>query len=369
MNVIHLITGRGPTGPAAAALTDVKALSVAGHKAYLATADAPALVQACQAEGVPHLGGFKLGRGALRLLSLPRDARRLRALIRELSIDVVHVHRSDDQFLAASAVNRQMTTRLVRTWHRAPRALFAKLISRVDACLCVSRAHAETLHAAGVPCCEFIQTAVDTAVFRPAVAQASSLPTDAGKMPALLAHIGRWKRDRQGRDRGQRAALDVFQRLPRELPWQGVLLGRGEMAAELRREAYLARKLPEERVQLLDFPQQSPAEFARLLGTFSLGLVFAAGSDGASRAGVELLACGAALLVADLPGLRELAEDDSCALRLPPDDAEAWAKAIRELLEQPEQLAAMRQAARRRAEQTHGLKTRGEALVALYSRV
>jgi glycosyltransferase involved in cell wall biosynthesis len=399
MNVIHLITGRGPTGPAAAALLDVQALLAAGHKAWLATADAPALAEACRAEGLPHLGGFKLGRGALRLLSLPRDAKLLRALIRELAIDVLHVHRSDDQLLASSAVTRQMTTRLIRTWHRRPHPVLPlmKTFLRADGCVCVAREHAGILRAAGAPCCQFIHPAVNTAVFKPLVASASSLqstvsgntipipdgvsgagagvsgdtipiPDGIGSCPPkpLIAQIGRWKRDRKGRDRGQRAALDVFQRLPRELPWQGILAGRGEMAEELRREAYQTRHLPQDRVRLIDFPRQTPAGFAQLLGAFSLGLVFTTGSDGASRPGVELLACGAAVLVADLPGLRELAEDKSCALLLPPNDPGAWAAAIGKLLKEPAQLAAMRQAARLRAEQVHGLKTRGEALAELY---
>src|SRR5205814_5164197 len=111
-------------------------------------------------------------------------------------------------------------------------------------------------------------------------------------------------------------ALDVFGLLPADVAWQGVLIGRGEMEAELRREAE-ARRLPPGRVTLLNAIVHAPGEFAAILGTLSLGLVFRAGSDGTSRAAAELLACGVPVLIADQPGLRELAEDPHCAAALP----------------------------------------------------
>jgi glycosyltransferase involved in cell wall biosynthesis len=181
-----------------------------------------------------------------------------------------------------------------------------------------------------------------------------------------IAHVGRWKLDRQGRDRGQREALDVFGQLPCALQWQGFLVGRGELEAELRRQAYTQRALPAERVQLMNSAVQPPRGFAELLATFHLGLVFAAGSDGTSRPATELLACGVPLLVADRPGLRELAEDPACATLLLPGDPQGWAHAIVELLKAPQRLAAMSAAARARAEKIHALPTRGLALAQFY---
>lgn len=368
MKVLHLITGRGPTGPAAAAMLDVKSLQSAGHTAHIASRSGSGLQEACDAEAIPYIGGVKLGRGALRLLDLPGDVRRLRAILREYAIDVLHVHRSDDQMLAGLAIGRRSTVTLVRTWHRNPRGiprpLLSKLATHVDACVCVSRDDVVTLKAAGTPQCEFIPTAVDTAIFHPA--QLEKAPRGREAPGCTIAHVGRWKRERDGRDRGQRAALEVFQQLNSGLPWRGLLVGRGEMADELRREAYEERKLSRQRVELLHFPKQAPGEFAALLSSFDLGLVFVPGSDGSSRAAVELLACGVPLLVADLPGLRELAEDQECAVRLLPNDPRGWAAAIERLILQPDRLEAMSAAARKRAETIHSLKARGDALAALY---
>lgn len=365
LNVLQLISGRGPTGAAAAAISDARALLAAGHTAYVAARDGGAVMAACAEAGVPCVGGLKLGRGAMRILHFPHDIRRLRALAREFALDVIHVHRSDDQLLAAAALGRTLSALLVRTWHRdpkgVPRPLLARLARQTDACVCVSREHAATLQAAGAPRAEFIQVGVDTENLTP------QPPSLRGKRePWRIGHVGRWKRDRAGNDRGQRAALDVFTRLPRELAWKGMLIGRGEMAADLQREAYTERKLARERVELVHFEKHAPREFAALLASLQLGLVFTTGGDGTSRAGAELLACGVPLVVADLPGLRELAEDGACAARQLPADPAGWASFIAKLLAEPARLAEMGRAARIRAEGAHSLKARGEALAKIY---
>ncbi|HEY3325408.1 MAG TPA: glycosyltransferase family 4 protein [Planctomycetota bacterium] len=370
MKVLHLISGRGPTGAAAAAMTDVKALLAAGHTAMLATRDDSGLMQACKQEALPCVGGFKFGRGAMRLLHLPHDVRRLRALLRELSIDVLHVHRSNDQLLSAAALGRTFAVRLVRTWHRdpisVPRLLLSRLAAQVDGCVCVSREHAQTLNSAGASACEYIPVAVDTEVFRPGEARGQEPRAKSQELIFRIGQVGRWKLGHDGRDRGQAAALDVFAELARDLHWRGLLIGRGELGEQLRQTAYTEKGLPKDRVELIEFQKHSPAEFAALLSTLHLGLLFNTGSDGTSRTGAELLACGVPLVVADRPGLRELAEDTACALRQLPDDARGWARAVEDLLRNPERLAEMSVAARRRAEQVHSLKARGEALGEFY---
>jgi glycosyltransferase involved in cell wall biosynthesis len=370
MNVLHLISGRGPTGPAAAAMLDVKALQAAGHRAYLATRSGTGLMDACKAEDVPAVGGLRLGKGPMRLLRLPHDMRVLRTILRELAIDTVHVHRSDDQFLAAMAIGRTVAARLIRTWHRnlehVPGLLLARLARQVDGCVTVSRDAVKTLQSRGAAATEFIPVGVDTDVFKPGGLHGGAYDQTQGPR---IGQVGRWKRDRDGRDRGQRAALDVFAGLPRGMPWEGVLIGRGELAAELRHTAYTELNLPESRVTLQNVPVQSPRHFAAVLSALSLGLVFRTGGDGTSRAAAELLACGVPLLVADIPGLRELADENSAVIRLLPDDPHGWARQIESLLKSPERLREMRLTARTRAESTHALKVRGRTLADFYARL
>ena len=171
MNVLHVISGRGPTGPAAAALEDAKALRAAGHAVFVAARDGSILMRVCREQGLSTVGGLSLGRGAMRILKLPRDARRLRSIVRECGIDTVHVHRTDDQLLAAAALGRRLTTRLIRTWHRdpsaTPRLLLARIARYADGCITVSHAAADALRKAGAPRAEYIPAGVDTDVFKP----------------------------------------------------------------------------------------------------------------------------------------------------------------------------------------------------------
>ena len=365
MIVLHLISGRGPTGPAASALSDVKSLLAAGHKAYVCSRDIPGITDACQAESLPFVGGLKLGKGAMRYLHMPRDTQRLRAIIRELAVDVIHVHRGDDQVLASAALGRSLSTTLIRTWHRSPhttpKLILNRLARHVDGCVCVSREHIAMLKKAGAKACEFIHVGVDTSVFNPL---APDPPRQSSEI--RIGQVGRWKRGADGKDRGQLAALDIFAALKPVPGWKGVLIGRGEMGAELRKAAYTDRKLSEQRVAVVDFPKQTAAGFAAELASLNLGLVFVPGSDGTSRAAVEMLACGVPLMVADLPGLREFSEDSASAIRQLPDDPHGWASAIRKLIADPVLLQEMRVAARRRAERFHSLNARGTALAEFY---
>src|SRR5437868_2451764 len=215
MNILHIISGRGPTGPAAAALEDARALRAAGHTVHVAAREGSTLMRYCQQQGIPTIGSLHLGRGAMRLLKLPGDARRLRSIVREYAIDTVHVHRTDDQLLAAAALGRRLTTRLIRTWHRdpsnTPRVLLKRLARYADGCVCVSRVAAESLRKAGAPKAEYLPVGVDTAIFAPS----SQQPTANSQQPIpLVGQIGRWKRDPGGGDRGQCAALDIFSALP-----------------------------------------------------------------------------------------------------------------------------------------------------------
>jgi glycosyltransferase involved in cell wall biosynthesis len=66
-------------------------------------------------------------------------------------------------------------------------------------------------------------------------------------------------------------------------------------------------------------------------------------------AAVESMATGTPALVGRIGGVAELVEDGVSGHRLPPRDPDAWARVALELLEHPERLAAMGEAAQARA--------------------
>ena len=110
MRVLHLAAANRWTGAAAPAFAEVEALRAAGVDAHYA-----------------YVGGYKLESKIGHLpfvhaiidkaqnpLSFYRSAQRIRALIAEKSIDVVHAHLTYDHWLARTSARGAL---IARTWH------------------------------------------------------------------------------------------------------------------------------------------------------------------------------------------------------------------------------------------------------------
>jgi len=291
-----------------------------------------------------------------------RDASGLSKLIAAQSIDIIHAHRAAEHWLALLIPGRSRRAALVRTWHRNPsgehRPILNTLASHTAGCVCVSRDDESVLIRAGTPRARFIHGAVDTAFFVP---RSSEHKNEA----PVVGQAARWKRE-NGRDRGQRFTLDIFSQLSHSQVWSGQVIGRGELARELREHAFTTLKLSADRVTVVSTQGKSASEFTALLSGLDVGLVFCVGSDGASRPALEMLSCGVPLIVANVPGLSELADRSDCVQLGPRNEASDWARMIEALLSQPEKLNAMRAAARKRAENVHSFRARGEALAAFF---
>lgn len=309
-----------------------------------------------------HQFQLKFPRGIAGLARVPRDVRRLAQYLKAENVDIVHAHRTEEQWLAAIALGSKTGGKLMRTWHRdpgqTPRPLLKLLARNAAGCVCVARAHEEILRDAGAPCARFIQGAVDTDFFQPQAQRPD------GKI--VIGQSARWKSER-GADRGQLLALEIFATLPPELNWAGVLLGRGETEAQLRHHAYEVLRLPPERVRIVNTREFSAREFADHLSAFDLGLVCATGSDGASRPALEMLSSGVPLIVAPRPGLLELAEDAASVLKGPAlTDTAEWTGVVAALLRDVPRLKSMQFAARQRALEAHTFDARGAALLKFY---
>lgn len=365
MLCLQFISGRGPTGAAAAAIADVRALNAAGAKVCVACRkDAPAIVAALREAGLTDsdiFADFEFARGARSVVGTMRDSRRLKALCSKIKPDVIHVHRAAEHIIAFCVLGRACRARIVRTCHRskalAQGPLLKVLIGQTAGFVCVSRAHERILKQSGAQHAQFIEGAIDTEFFAPNPSRTNS--------PVIIGQVGRWKFE-SGVDRGQRFALEVFSKLPGKLNWRGILAGRGEQEGELRRVALEQFRL-KERVEVLSTQSLSANEYAALMGRFGLGMAFAVGSDGTSRPALEMLSCGVPLMVAAREGLMELAEDGKCGCIGPePLNAQKWADEIAKLLGDPKRLISMQEAARRRALQAHAFKARGVRLLDFY---
>lgn len=82
---------------------------------------------------------------------------------------------------------------------------------------------------------------------------------------------------------------------------------------------------------------------------------------------LEAMACGTPLVVSDIVGFRELVDGGKEAVLVPPDDPQAWSRAVIELLNDPERRAAMGAAGRAKAESYSWPEVAGRIL-AIYRR-
>ena len=88
--------------------------------------------------------------------------------------------------------------------------------------------------------------------------------------------------------------------------------------------------------------------------------------EGLPLAVVEAMAAGLPVVASDVGGLSEVVEHGTTGLLVPPDDPQALAKALRELLTDPDRARAMGQAGRTRVEQLYTMSSMVDRLIDLY---
>jgi glycosyltransferase involved in cell wall biosynthesis len=95
--------------------------------------------------------------------------------------------------------------------------------------------------------------------------------------------------------------------------------------------------------------------------------IFPLNGAAANNALLEAMSCGLPVIATDLPAIREYAPDD-CALRVPRDDPERFADAIRGLFDDGRRRADMGNASRRRAE-SYSWTRIGRMMTDVYERI
>ena len=84
---------------------------------------------------------------------------------------------------------------------------------------------------------------------------------------------------------------------------------------------------------------------------------------------IEAMAAGKPIVATDAGGIREIVEDQVQGLLVPPGDAPALARAITEILTQPEQAAAMGQAGQARVYERFGIQQSVDGVQAIYGQL
>jgi glycosyltransferase involved in cell wall biosynthesis len=213
--------------------------------------------------------------------------------------------------------------------------------------------------------CAIVYNGVDLAEFAPRpttgyLHRELNLPSEA-RLAAVIGQIG----PRKGTDVALHAAQEVSRELP-ELHW--LVVGERTSNKEESRafEAELHRVAAERPLLGRAHFVGTRADVFSLLGECDL-LVHAARQEPLGRVLLEAAATGLPIIATDVGGTREIFPDGSnAAVLVPPDDVDALADAIRELLRDECRRQELRAAARHRAETAFDVRDAAGRLIEQY---
>ena len=331
MRILQLLSCRGWSSDAYWAAGISVALRRAGHEVTLVCkrGTEERVGRRAQETGVSRIETLTFASG----VKPTRDVRDLRQMLRWLAtVDIVHVHRGKEHWLAAMANRLSKTPRpLVRTRHIVqpirPHALNRWLYREATALVVtVTDAIRSQYLAGGLLPPERIVTlpgGVDATRFHPALGRAEA--RRALDVPADTPLIGLVSGLRMMK--GHQVTIDAARRMADAgRQFQILFIGRGAFESRIREQiakAGLARS-----IALVGFVPDLPSALAAL----DVALYPAIESDGMSRVLYEYLAVGAPVVASRVGVVPEVLEDGKTACLVPAGEPAALAAAIDGLL-------------------------------------
>ena len=368
MKILHLVSCRGWSSDAYWAARACHELERRGHTVTLGCkrGTEERVIGRARAEGVTRISTFEMA-GGLRLARDGADLRRLARAIRE--VDVVHVHRGKEHWLAVAARYLSGGSRppVVRTRHIAqavrPHAGNRWLYRRATALVVtVTEAIRRQYLASGLLPADRVVTmpgGADVETYRPQRAD-----------PAVRQRLGGDERPLVGLVsglrvmKGHQTVIDAVARLvSRGLAPRVVFVGRG--AYEPAVVEAIRRARLEDRVTIAGFAPDLPAVMAAL----DVALYVPLESDGMSRVLFEYLAAGRPLIASRTGVVPEALADDVHALLVPAGDTTALADALARLLGNAALRGRLGKAARALALERYSGARLAEGLEAHYARL
>ena len=331
MRILQLLSCRGWSSDAYWAARATQELTRRGHTVTLgcrAGTEARVIARA-RAMGVERIATFAFASGAAPVADA-RDVRRLREWLGE--VDVVHVHRGKEHWLAAVA--NRLASRpapLVRTRHIAqavrPHAANRWLYRRATALtVAVTEAIRRQYIATGLVEAGRVVTlagGADTVIYRPDALGPGMRSRLGGVDGAPLVGMVSGLRVMKGHALVVEAAAMLASRGIRP---HVAFVGKGSQEAPLR-EA-IARRGLSAQFTLAGFVDDPPD----VMGALDVALYVPVESEGMSRVVFEYLAAGRALIASRVGVVPEILTDGEHALLIPAGDAAALAGALERLL-------------------------------------
>jgi glycosyltransferase involved in cell wall biosynthesis len=366
---LQVVTCRGWSSDAWAAVNLCIGLQEEGHRVLLLCRDnegGRAVAARAKKEGVEKLD-FIEASNSFRPMSYFRDMQRLKRLVRSRKVDVVHVHRGIEHWLAAATWPRRNGPVLVRSRHifqPVQRHWFNQWLYRlgtdrtVAVCKKIQAAYLED----GVFSLEqfsVVMGGVDSSAHHPedkgiGFRKAWGIPEDAWVVGAA-GSLRMWMK-------GQDVLLRAIARMKDEggpAPWL-MLIGKGEDMENLKN---LAAELGISRRSVIT------GHLERLAPALAAcnGLAFPSiRSEGTSRVLFDYLASGRPVVASTVGCVDEIVRDEREGFLVPPGDDEALAKALSRLRSDSMSARRMGDSARKRAVEEFDRRVMAREMVDIY---
>jgi glycosyltransferase involved in cell wall biosynthesis len=368
VRILHLVSCRGWSSDAYWAARVCHELERRGHEVVLGcrAGTEARVIDRARAEGVGRIATFAFASG-VKPVADAADVRRLRAWLPR--VDVVHVHRGKEHWLAAMA-NRLGPVRrpLLRTRHiaqavrpsRANRWLYG---AATDLVVTVTAAIRGQYLAAGLLAAERVIAlpgGADAQAYRPRPASDDVRRSLGAGPDDLLVGLVSGLRAMKG----HRVVVEAVARLrARGVRPRVVFVGRGSAEPAVRDA--VRRAGLEDRIAFAGFAPDLPAIMAAL----DIALYTPLESDGMSRVVFEALAAGRALVASRVGVVPETLVDGEHALLVHAGDADDLARGLARLIDDAGLRARLGEAGRRLVDTRYSGARLAEALEAQYARL
>jgi glycosyltransferase involved in cell wall biosynthesis len=366
LTILHLAANRWWTGSADPVLHLVSGLRGRGHRVLLGIIPGDRFALKAKDAGIDLVDGLRMD-ARFGPRALARDVLRLRALIRDEGVDVVHTHHSHDHWLAVLArPKRALGGRppVVRTFHNLRSVkrdrLASTLYRRTTAAFAVSRQIESRCREAGIPRVFWIPGTVDLSRF---TADADPTPIreefKLGDAPVVVSVA------RLATNRGHELLLAGVRLLVRRLPRARLLLvGKGETRRHLEQ---LVAEL--ELGHHVIFTGYRDTDLPSVLAAADCFALMAAGSDESCRAALEAMAAARPVIARRVGALPETVVHEETGFLIDDDSPESVARALQTILEDPARRLAMGRAGRARAEECFGPDRSVETVERVYGEI
>ncbi|OLC11985.1 MAG: hypothetical protein AUH29_17860 [Candidatus Rokubacteria bacterium 13_1_40CM_69_27] len=349
LTVLHLAANRWWTGSADPVIRLAGGLRRRGHRVLLGVIPGDRFEAKAREAGLDPIPGLHL-RTRLAPAAFAGDVRRLRAVVRDEGVDVIHCHHSHDHWLALLVRGASVAADpvpLVRTFHnfRSVRRdrVAAWLYRRTVALFAASRQIEARCRQAGIP--------PERTFWIPGAADLPRFGGDAdpapirqefglGRAPVIVSV------SRLAPNRGHEVLLSAFRLLLGTLPQARLLLvGKGETRPRL--EQLVADMGLADRVVFTGYRDR---DLPAVLAAGDCFALMAAGSDESCRAALEAMAAARPVVARRVGALPETVVHGETGLLVDDDRPESVADALATILGDPARARAMGLAGRRRAE-------------------